>query len=186
MSANEVMYHPIDIQCSLQGFFIFRVCVGLPAVSSVTTANRAVECLTMVGMYVFILNILNRLWMFRTWCFILGTLAASFVGLRAFVLHSDLDSLFESFAGSSPFAGLKKFMADFKQDAAIPWLPIRDQRDIFRSVNEFAHSADGFSEELAVLFATLNLPKETVGSVYENHSPSEGFIRWCVFPKLGI
>ena len=171
------MYHPIDIQCSFQGFFIFRIRVGLPAVSGVTTANRTVECLTVVGMYVFILNILNRLWMLRAWRFILGALAASFVGLRTFVLHSDLYSLFECLAGSSLFAGLKKFIADIEQDVAIPWLSIRDQRDIFRLVNEFAHSADGFSEELSILFATLQLPKKTAGSVYENHSPSDGFIR---------
>jgi hypothetical protein len=76
----------------------------------------------------------------RAWRFILGTLA-----------------------GSPLFAGLKNLIADFKQDIAISWLPVRDQRDIFCSVNEFAQSTNDLSEELAVL----------------NHRPTEGFIRGC-------
>lgn len=75
MSTNEVMYHPTDIQCSLQRDSSFFAYVsGLPAVSGATTTNRTVECLTLVGMHVFIRKILNLLWMLRSWRFILANL----------------------------------------------------------------------------------------------------------------
>jgi len=180
------MDHPIDIKRSLKPLFFFRICVGLSAKGRVFPTKRAVERFTVVGVDIFIFDILFSIWMLRVRCLILRSLRSSFMRLGSFVLHPDLYSFSKSFTWTSLFAVMDQVMTDIEQDIAISALTIRNQGEVLRLVNESFQGSQGFIEKFAVLLSTPEFPKKTTGPVHEYNCPAKRFIRGCILPDSCI
>jgi hypothetical protein len=91
--------------------------------------------------------------------------------LGALVFHTDDDSLFQGFPGTTRFAGSQKLMAYFEKNfhICVPHLTVGY---VFSLVGKLCQRLDCFLKKEFVLFATTQFPDESTGSIHENDSPS--------------
>jgi hypothetical protein len=180
------MHYPIDIKRSLETCFTFPVCVGPPAKGSISPTKGTIEPFAVVGMDVFVLEILHSVWMLRLGRLIFGALWSFFMRLRSLVLHPDLYPFFESFTGTTLFAVQDQFMANIEQDISISALAIRNQGEVLRLVNELFQCPQSFFEKLAIFPAASEFPKKTAGPVHEYDCPTQGRIGGSILSDFCI
>jgi len=130
----------------------------------------------MIGMDVTILDILYRIWMFRDRSLVLGFLTSFFMGLRSFILDSNLDSFAKSLTRSASFAGSNQIMADIEKDLTISSFSISNQGNVLSIIDELGYSFESFFEKLSIFSSALHIPDEPANSVHEDDSPSRRLI----------
>ena len=92
--------------------------------------------------------------------------------LRPFILEPHFDAFGQRLPWSSSFAGVEGLTTEFKQETPIPPLPIGQQRQITRLLNDLTQQPHGFFQHLAIFPSTVHVPQKTGRPIHQHHGPS--------------
>src|SRR5262249_53829143 len=103
-----------------------------------------------------------------------GTLS---MPLCPFVLQPPFATFGQRLLWASSFAGAQGLTTQCKQETPLPPLPIGQQRQITRLLDDLAQQPHGFSKHLAVFPSTVHVPQKTCCPIHQHHRPSLGLGR---------
>ena len=106
--------------------------------------------------------------------------------LRPFVLESHFDAFAERLLGPPPLARPQGFTAQLKQETPIAPLPIGQQGQITRLLDDLTQEPHGFFKHLAVFATTVHLPQKTCRPIHQHHRPSLGRVRGDLLVHSGV
>jgi len=94
--------------------------------------------------------------------------------LCALVLEPYFDAFGQRLLGSSSFASAQGLTTQLKQETPIPPLPVGQQRQITRLLDDLTPEPHGFFTHLAVFPSTGHIPQKTGCPIHPHHGPSLG------------
>ena len=93
------MNNPLNIKCYLKTTICLGIGVGSTPVGRILTPKGSILPFSMIGVNIFIFNILRCLWMFGKRTLIFWTFSPSLLRLRTLILNSYFYSFFQRFLG---------------------------------------------------------------------------------------
>src|SRR5262249_3734923 len=91
---------------------------------------------------------------------------------EALILASHFDAFGERLLWASSCAVAQGFTTQLKQEIPIPPLPIGQERQIARLLDDLTQETHGFFKELAVFPSTVHLPQKAGRSIHQDDRPS--------------
>ena len=146
--------------------------VGAPAIGRTTSSQRRMEGFQMIRMHIFGSHRLGRVGMLWRRCLILRPFGTSPTPLGPFVLEPHSDALGQRLLWSSSFAIAQGLTPQLKQETPIAPLPLGQQRQIARLLDDLAQQPHGFFQHLAVFPSTGHVPQKTGRSIHHHYRPS--------------
>ena len=129
------------------------------------------------------LGSIGMLWVRRL---IFRPFGPSLVPLGAFVLEPHFDAFGQRLLGASSFAGAQGLTTQLKSETPIPPLPIGQQRQITRLLDDLTQEPHGFFKHLAVFPSTVHVPKKTGRPIHQHHGPSLGRVWGDLLMHSGV
>ena len=130
------------------------------------------ERFQMIRMHLCGAKRLGRVGMFWIRGLLLGAFATALMPLCPFILEPHFDAFGEGLLWPPPFARPQGFTTQLKQETPIPPLPIRQERQIARLLEDLAQEAHSFLKHLAFFPSTVHVPQKTGRPIHQHHRPS--------------
>jgi len=130
------------------------------------------EGFQMIRMHIFGSHRLGRVGMLWRRCLILRPFGTSPTPLGPFVLEPHSDALGQRLLWSSSFAIAQGLTPQLKQETPIAPLPLGQQRQSARLLDDLAQQPHGFFQHLAVFPSTGHVPQKTGRSIHHHYRPS--------------
>ena len=126
----------------------------------------------MIGMDIFGSNRLSRVGMLWIRRLIFRPFGTSPTPLGPFVLEPHFDAFGQRLLWASSFAGAQGLTTQLKQETPIPPLPIGQECQIARLLDDLTQETHGFFKHLAVFPSTVHVPQKTGRPIHQHHRPS--------------
>ena len=148
------------------------IAYGTPAIGRTASSQRRMEGFKVIGMNILSGHRLCGVGMLWIWCLVFRPFGPALMPLCAFVLEPHFDAFGQRLPWSSSFAGVEGLTTEFKQETPIPPLPIGQQRQITRLLNDLTQQPHGFFQHLAIFPSTVHVPQKTGRPIHQHHGPS--------------
>ena len=180
------MHDPVEIQSFLEASGVFGIHIGLPPIRRTPASQRRMEGFQMIGMNICAGYRLYRVRMLGIRRLIFRPFGTSPTPLGPLVLEPHFDAFGQRLLGSSSFAIVQGLTTQLKQETPIAPLPIGQQRQIARLLDDVAQQPHGFFEHLAVFPSTVHVPQKTGRPIHQHHRPSLGRVRGDLLMPSGV